>query len=57
MGEENPLSTTQLINYINDEYVTYVHRTTITNDIAILQEFGLDIVNSFYSERILCSQP
>ena len=42
--EENPLSTTQLINILNDEYGISAHRTTITKDIAALQEFGMDIV-------------
>lgn len=42
--EENPLSTTQLINILNDEYGISAHRTTITKDIAALQEFGVDIV-------------
>lgn len=42
--EENPLSTTQLINILNDAYGISAHRTTITKDIAALQEFGMDIV-------------
>ena len=42
--EENPLSTTQLINILNDEYGISAHRTTVTKDIAALQEFGMDIV-------------
>lgn len=42
--EENPLSTTQLINILNDEYGISAHRTTITKDIIALQEFGMDIV-------------
>lgn len=42
--EENPLSTTQLINILNDEYGISAHRTTITKDITALQEFGMDIV-------------
>ena len=28
--EENPLSTTQLINILNDEYGISAHRTTVT---------------------------
>ena len=39
--EENPLSTTQLINILNDEYGISAHRTTVTKDIAALQEFGM----------------
>ena len=38
--EEHPLSTTQLINILNDEYGISAHRTTVTKDIAALQEFG-----------------
>lgn len=34
--EENPLSTTQLINMLNDEYGISAHRTTVTKDIAAL---------------------
>ena len=54
--EENPLSTTQLINILNDEYGISAHRTTVTKDIAALQEFGMDIVTihstqSKYFER------
>lgn len=40
--EEHPLSTTQLINILNDEYGISAHRTTVTKDIAALQEFGKD---------------
>lgn len=35
--EEHPLSTTQLINILNDEYGISAHRTTVTKDIAALQ--------------------
>lgn len=42
--EEHPLSTTQLINILADEYGISAHRTTVTKDIAALQEFGMDIV-------------
>lgn len=42
--EENPLSTKQLINILNDEYGISAHRTTVTKDIEALQEFGMDIV-------------
>ena len=44
--EEHPLSTTQLINILNDEYGISAHRTTVTKDIAALQEFGMDIVTT-----------
>ncbi len=42
--EEHPLSTTQLIGILNEEYGISAHRTTITKDIAALVEYGLDIV-------------
>ncbi len=42
--EEHPLSTTQLIDILNNEYGISAHRTTIAKDIAALEEFGLDIV-------------
>ena len=46
--EEHPFSTTQLINILNDEYGISAHRTTVTKDIAALQEFGMDIVTIHY---------
>ena len=52
--EENPLSTTQLINILNDEYGISAHRTTVTKDIAALQEFGMDIVTIHSTHR--CSR-
>lgn len=42
--EEHPLSTTQIIGILNDEYGIPAHRTTIIKDIAALVEYGLDIV-------------
>lgn len=42
--EEHPLSTTQLIGILNEEYGISAHRTTITKYIAALVEYGLDIV-------------
>lgn len=42
--EEHPLSTTQIIGILNDEYGISAHRTTITKDIAALVECGLDII-------------
>lgn len=42
--EEHPLTTSQLIEILNTEYGISAHRTTISKDIASLQEFGLDIV-------------
>ena len=42
--EEHPLTTKQLIDKIQDEYGISAHRTTLTKDIAALQEFGVDIV-------------
>lgn len=43
--EEHPFSTTQLINILNDEYGISAHRTTVTKDIAALQEFGKLLMN------------
>ena len=37
--EEHPLSTTQLIGILNEEYGISAHRTTITKDIAALVEY------------------
>lgn len=42
--EEHTLSTTQIIEILNDEYEISAHRTTISKDILDLQEYGLDIV-------------
>lgn len=42
--EEHPLTTNQLIDILNCEYGIPAHRTTISKEIADLQEYGLDIV-------------
>ena len=42
--EEHPLTTKQLIDKLQDEYSISAHRTTLTKDIAALQEYGVDIV-------------
>ena len=42
--EEHPLTTKQLIDKLQDEYGISAHRTTLTKDIAALQEYGVDIV-------------
>lgn len=42
--ENNPLTTSQIIEILSSEYGISAHRTTITKDISILQEFGLDVV-------------
>lgn len=42
--EDHPLSTNQLIDILKDDYGIAAHRTTISKDIAALQEFGIDIV-------------
>ena len=42
--EEHPLTTKQLIDKLQDEYGISAHRTTLTKDIAALQEFGVDII-------------
>ena len=54
--EEHPLSTTQLINILNDEYGISAHRTTVTKDIAALQEFGIRrIIRDCNDEQFLHS--
>ena len=42
--ENNPLSTSQIIDCIEKEYGIDSHRTTIAKDIDILKKFGVDIV-------------
>lgn len=42
--EEHQLITMQLIEILNNEYGINAHRTTISKDVAALQEFGLDVV-------------
>lgn len=42
--EDHPLSTKQLIDKLQEDYGISAHRTTLTKDIAALQEFGVDIV-------------
>lgn len=41
--EEHPLSTNELIELMESEYVLHVHRTTISSDIKQLISVGLDI--------------
>lgn len=43
--EENPLSTNQIVQKLQDLYGISVHRTTIPKDISILQTYGLDIIS------------
>ena len=56
--KENPLSATQLINILADEYGISAHRTTVTKDIAALQEFGMDIatIHSTQSKYFVASR-
>ena len=42
--DEHPLTTNQLLEKLNAEYGISAHRTTISKDIAALQEFGVDVV-------------
>lgn len=42
--EEHPLTTSQLIQILKDEFDIYAHRTTISKDIVALVDFGIDIV-------------
>ncbi len=56
--EENPLSTTQLINILNDEYGISAHRTTVTKGHCCTSGvWNGYCYYPFYSEQIFCSQP
>ena len=53
--EEHPLTTKQLIEKLQDDYGISAHRTTLTKDIAALQEFWNGYCNcSFYAMQIFC---
>ena len=41
--EDHPLSTSQIIDILRDEYGVSAHRTTVANDVDALREFGYDI--------------
>ena len=42
--EEHPITTKQLIEKLQEDYGISAHRTTLSKDIAALQEFGIDVV-------------
>ena len=42
--EDNPLTTNQIIQKLEDMYEITVHRTTVPKDISVLQSYGLDII-------------
>lgn len=42
--EEHPLSTNQLIEILDKEYGISTYRTTLSKDIAALQQFGIDVI-------------
>ena len=42
--EFHPLTTNQLIAILDKEYGISVHRTTIPKDMAVLKEFGIDVI-------------
>lgn len=42
--EDHPLTTNQLIEKLKEDYGISAHRTTLSKDIAALQEFGVDVV-------------
>ena len=56
--ENNPLSTSQIIDIIEKEYGIDSHRTTISKDIDILKNFGVDIVkiNSTQNKYFIASR-
>ncbi|MBR0086054.1 MAG: WYL domain-containing protein, partial [Lachnospiraceae bacterium] len=41
--EDHPLSTTQLISILKNEYEISAYRTTVTRDVEVLRDFGVDI--------------
>ncbi len=43
--EEHQLSTNQLIEILDEEYNIKTYRTTISKDVAALQQFGIDVVS------------
>lgn len=42
--EDHPLSTSQIIQKLEELYGVTVHRTTVPKDISILQSYGLDVI-------------
>lgn len=42
--EEHPLSTNQLIEILDKKYGISTYRTTLSKDIAALQQFGIDVI-------------
>lgn len=42
--EDNPLSTNQIVQKLEELYGITVHRTTVPKDISILQAYGLDVI-------------
>ena len=42
--EDHPLTTNQLIEKLKEDYGISAHRTTLSKDIAALQEFGIDVI-------------
>ncbi len=43
--EEHPLTTNQIIEILEKEYGISTYRTTISKDVAALQQFGIDVVS------------
>lgn len=41
--EENPLSIVQIVEMLEKEYGLSAHRTTVTKDIDVLREYGMDV--------------
>lgn len=42
--EEHPISTVELIKLLNDKYGVQAHRTTVSKDIGVLEQCGVDVV-------------
>ena len=57
--EAHPLSTTQIIEILKNEYSISAHRTTISKDVDVLKEFGVNVgkiestQNKYFIERRL----
>ena len=41
--EDHPLTTAQIIEILDKEYGMKIHRTTVSRDIADLEEMGVDV--------------
>lgn len=42
--EEHPLSTVEIINLLKEKYGVQAHRTTLSRDIGVLEQCGVDVI-------------